>query len=116
MNSTLKSLVFWMVLVVVAVAVWNFSTRFQTQSKPGAVQRFHDGRGGRARSKRSPLRARKLTGSYRADKETFHTYAPAQYEGLANKLDREGHSDHREGADAEPLGVSCCIPGRPSSC
>jgi hypothetical protein len=28
-NSTLKSLLFWMVLVVVGVLVWNFSTRFQ---------------------------------------------------------------------------------------
>ena len=29
MNSTLKSLLFWMVLVVIGVLVWNFSTRFQ---------------------------------------------------------------------------------------
>ena len=29
MNSTLKSLLFWMVLVVVGVLVWNFSTTFQ---------------------------------------------------------------------------------------
>ena len=29
MNSTLKSLLFWMVLVVVGVLIWNFSTTFQ---------------------------------------------------------------------------------------
>ena len=29
MNSTLKSLVFWVVLVVVGVIIWNFSTKFQ---------------------------------------------------------------------------------------
>jgi hypothetical protein len=29
LNSTLKSLVFWMVLIAVAVLVWNFSSRFQ---------------------------------------------------------------------------------------
>ena len=28
-NSTLKSLLFWMVLVVVGVLIWNFSTKFQ---------------------------------------------------------------------------------------
>ena len=28
MNSTLKSLLFWMVLVVVAVLIWNFSANF----------------------------------------------------------------------------------------
>ena len=30
----MKSVVFWMVLVVVALGVWNFSNRFQTPSKP----------------------------------------------------------------------------------
>ena len=28
MNSTLKSLLFWMVLVVVGVLIWNFSSAF----------------------------------------------------------------------------------------
>ena len=40
MNSTLKSLVFWKVLVVVAVFVWNFSTRFQTANKPETFSEF----------------------------------------------------------------------------
>ena len=30
MNSTLRSLVFWLVLVVVVVLIWNVSTQFQT--------------------------------------------------------------------------------------
>ena len=30
MNSTLRSLVFWMVLVVVVVLIWNVSTQFQS--------------------------------------------------------------------------------------
>ena len=29
MNSTLKSLLFWMVLIVVGVLIWQFSTQFQ---------------------------------------------------------------------------------------
>jgi hypothetical protein len=29
LNSTLKSLLFWMVLIVVGVLIWNFSTTFQ---------------------------------------------------------------------------------------
>ena len=29
MNPTLKSLMFWMVLVAVGVVIWNFSTKFQ---------------------------------------------------------------------------------------
>ena len=31
MNSTLKSLLFWMVLVVVGVLIWNFSTKYQSR-------------------------------------------------------------------------------------
>ena len=33
MNSTLKSLLFWMVLVVVGVLIWNFSTILTTKSE-----------------------------------------------------------------------------------
>ena len=40
MNSTLKSLVFWMVLVVVAVGVWNFSSKFQAPSKAVPFSEF----------------------------------------------------------------------------
>jgi hypothetical protein len=36
------------------------------------------------------ITGQKLSGIYRADKETFHTYAPAQYAGLADKLDAQG--------------------------
>ena len=40
MNSTLKSLVFWVVLVLVGGLVWNFSTRFQTAQKPETFSEF----------------------------------------------------------------------------
>ena len=89
MNSTLKSLVFWMVLVVVAVGVWNFSTRFQTQSKRVPFSDFMaDVEAGKI--EKVTITGQEITGIYRADKETFHTYAPAQYEGLANKLIAQG--------------------------
>ena len=39
-NSTLKSLLFWMVLVVVGVLVWNFSTQFQQQRPGHQLQHF----------------------------------------------------------------------------
>ena len=29
-NATLKSLLFWIVLIVVGVLIWNLSTRFQS--------------------------------------------------------------------------------------
>ena len=36
------------------------------------------------------ITGQEISGIYRADKETFHTYAPAQYEGLANQLIAKG--------------------------
>ena len=33
MNSTLKSLLFWVVLVVVGVLIWNFSAKFQQHER-----------------------------------------------------------------------------------
>jgi len=78
-----------MVLVVVAVAVWNFSTRFQTQSKSVPFSEFMmDVDAGKV--EKVAITGQEINGSYRADKETFHTYAPAQYEGLANKLIEKG--------------------------
>ena len=40
MNSTLKSLLFWMVLVVIGVLVWNFSTRFQRSDQAISFSTF----------------------------------------------------------------------------
>ena len=89
MNSTLKSLVFWMVLVVVAVGVWNFSSKFQSPSKPVPFSDFMtDVEAGKV--EKVTITGQEIIGSFRADKETFHTYAPAQYEGLANKLIAQG--------------------------
>ena len=40
MNSTLKSLLFWMVLIVVGVLIWNFSTNFQRAESPMSFSAF----------------------------------------------------------------------------
>ena len=40
MNPTLKSLVFWMVLIAVAVLVWNFSSKFQRAESPTTFSEF----------------------------------------------------------------------------
>jgi cell division protease FtsH len=91
LNSTLKSLVFWMVLVVVAVAVWNFSTRFQARERSVPFSDFMaDVDAGKV--DKVTITGQDVTGVYRSDKEAFHTYAPAQYDGLANKLIEKGIS------------------------
>ena len=85
MNSTLKSLVFWMVLVVVGVLVWNFSTRFSAASaKPLSFSEFMTSVDS-GQIARVTIVGNELTGVSKSE-ETFRTYAPAQYEGLANRL------------------------------
>ena len=99
MNSTLKSLMFWMVLVVVALLIWNVSTRFQqnerqvsfsdfmTQVEAGSVARV-------------VIAGQEVTG-VGSNNETFRTYVPAQYEGLANQL-----VERNIVVDAKPEAVS----------
>jgi cell division protease FtsH len=90
-NSTLKSLVFWLILVVVAVGVWNFSTRFQTRERSVPFSDFMaDVEAGKV--DKVTITGQEVTGSYRAGGEAFHTYAPSQYDALANKLIERGIS------------------------
>ncbi len=88
MNSTLKSLVFWMVLVVVGVIVWNVSTRFQPSFKSQSFSEFmlavENGSVARV-----TITGNEITGTTKAN-EPFRTYAPAQFEGLANRLHERG--------------------------
>ena len=84
MNSTLRSLVFWMVLVVVVVLIWNFSTQFQTRDNSVTFSEFIRWvDSGQVES--VMLTGNEITGTATSD-EGFRTYAPPQYEGLVNKL------------------------------
>ena len=84
MNSTLKSLVFWMALVVIGVAVWNFSNQFQASSAPLSFSEFM-GSVDAGQIERVTITGNEITGVDKAN-ENFRTYAPPQYEGLANRL------------------------------
>ena len=84
MNSTTRSLLFWMVLVVVVALIWNLSSQFRTGDSPVAFSEFirwvDTGQVDRV----------ELTGNEvvfaTSSGEQFRTYAPPQYEGLANRL------------------------------
>jgi len=83
-NSTLKSLAFWMVLLVVGGLVWNFSTRYQAAAKPLSFSEFMASVDA-GQVERVTITGNDITGINKAN-ENFRTYAPPQYEGLANKL------------------------------
>ena len=84
MNSTLKSLLFWVVLVVVGVLIWNFSTKFQHNEKTITFSEFISAAdSGQIRS--VVITGQDITGNLKSG-DPFHLYVPSQYEGLANKL------------------------------
>ena len=111
MNSTLKSMLFWMVLVVVGVLVWNFSTRFQTRDEAISFSEFMTQvETGQVRTSRSPATR---SPARRRRNETFRTHAPTQYEGLANRLIDKRRHRPGQGPDRPARGRRCCTPGRP---
>ena len=84
MNSTQKNLVFCMVFVVIGVIVWNFSTQLQTSRQPLSFSEFL-GSVDAGQIERVTITGNEITGVNTAN-ERFRTYAPPQYEGLANRL------------------------------
>ena len=85
MNSTLKSLLFWTVLFVIGVLIWNVSTKFQGgRERRVSFSEFMSWvDSGNVAS--VEIVGQDITGVTKA-RETFHAYVPTQYEGLANKL------------------------------
>jgi cell division protease FtsH len=84
LNSTLRSLAFWIVLVLVGILVWNISTRFQPSQKAEKFSEFM------SKVDSGQISSVTIVGNeityISKTGDSFRTYAPAQYEGLANKL------------------------------
>ena len=91
MNSTLKSLLFWMVLIVVAILIWQFMN-FPRSDNQMAFSVFLD------HLEKGQVQSVVITGNEIQGTLTtaldgnggantkFRTYAPPMYEGLGNKL------------------------------
>jgi cell division protease FtsH len=84
LNSTIRSLAFWLFAAVVAVAVWNFSTQYQTSAKPLSFSEFMASVDA-GQVEKVTITGYDITGTTKSN-DSFRTYAPPQYEGLANKL------------------------------
>jgi cell division protease FtsH len=87
-SSTLKSLVFWVALFIVGVLIWNVSTKFQQHERRVSFSEFMSwvDAGSVARVE---VVGQDVNGVTKGN-ETFHTYAPSQYEGLVNRLMERG--------------------------
>ncbi len=88
MNSTLKSLLFWVVLFVVGVLIWNFSTKFQTHERTVLFSEFISWVDSGTVAGVT-ITGQDISGTTKAQ-ERFHTYVPSQYDGLANRLIERG--------------------------
>jgi cell division protease FtsH len=88
LNSTLKSLLFWVLLVVVGVLIWNVSSKLQQNEQQ---IRFSDfiaaAESGKVQS--VVITGQQITG-VTTNNDPFHSYAPGQYEGLVNRLIERG--------------------------
>src|SRR3989442_15902631 len=89
-----------MVLVVVAVLVWNFSTRFQQRERVGTFSEFMSAVKGDSVA-RVVISGQDLTYATKGG-ENFRTYAPSQYDGLANALIEKGVVVQAREATASP--------------
>jgi cell division protease FtsH len=96
-NSTLKSLLFWMALVVVLALIWQFST----WPASGTQIPFSDFYARAIEKTPSDVaevtfRGNEITGKFAvvdvtgSPSKTFTTYLPPSYEGLANELVKKG--------------------------
>jgi cell division protease FtsH len=96
LNSTLKSLLFWMVLVVVGVLIWNFSLTFSGKSETlmpfSAFLKHLEANEVVAVTMTGNEVSGTLTGTSGNGNDKFRTYAPPQYEQLGNKLVSKGVS------------------------
>ncbi|MBI2833296.1 MAG: ATP-dependent metallopeptidase FtsH/Yme1/Tma family protein [Acidobacteria bacterium] len=73
-----------MVLVVVGVLIWNFSTTFQTRDTPITFTQFMQ-RVDAGEVDKVTITGNEILGITKGG-EKFRSYAPPQYEGLGNKL------------------------------
>ena len=109
MNSALKSLLFWIVLVVVGVLVWNFSTRFQTRDKAITFSTFMTNVGSGQVSS-VVITGNEISGTLK-NNETFTTHAPSRVRGLANRLIDNGVVVQAEGPHDQPVGHPALLVG-----
>ncbi|MEO7190379.1 MAG: ATP-dependent zinc metalloprotease FtsH [Vicinamibacterales bacterium] len=84
MNSTLKSLLFWMALVVVLVLIWEFAANIKSGADEIAFSEFltklDKGEVGEVTFTGSEISGKSVAGE-----KSFRTYAPGQY-NLSDKL------------------------------
>jgi cell division protease FtsH len=84
LSSTLKNLLFWVVLIVVGILIWNFSNNFQQRDTPIPFSQFIETLD-KGDIETATIEGANVYGTTRQGTK-YRTYAPSQYETLGNKL------------------------------
>jgi len=105
LNSTLKSLLFWVVLFVVGVLIWNFSTKFQSHERTASFSEFISWVDSGTVAGVT-ITGQDITGFDKSGNR-FHTYAPTQYEGLANRLIERVRNDLHSDRMNDGINIHC---------
>jgi cell division protease FtsH len=86
MNSTFKSLLFWLAIVVAAVAIYQFSSLQQSDDEFTFTEFLAKVEAGHVEE--VTFSGNKISGKLttEANGKTFHTYAPPNYDGLMTTL------------------------------
>jgi cell division protease FtsH len=95
-----KSLLFWVVLVVVGVLIWNFSTKFQQHERTISFSELMSW-ADRGDVREVMITGQEISGTTKVN-EPFHSYVPSQYEGFVNKLIEKGVVVKAKEATASP--------------
>jgi cell division protease FtsH len=82
-NSTLKNLLFWMILVVIGVVIWNFSARFSPRDKTIMFSEFMNWVD-TGQVATVTITGNEIRGTTKAN-ENFRTYSPS-YDNLVPRL------------------------------
>ena len=84
MSSTLKNLLFWVVLIVVGILIWNFSTNFQQRDTPIPFSQFVETLD-KGDIDTATIEGNYVSGTTRQGTK-YRTYAPEPVRAAGNKL------------------------------
>ena len=106
MNSTLKSLLFWMVLVVVGVLIWQFSVGLRPNPSPIPFSQFLE-KVEKGDVASVVITGNEISGTYTGSagdgSGKFRSYAPTQYRRSRQQAVRKGHRHRGQGRVGEPV-------------
>src|SRR5690606_25438986 len=91
LNSTLKSVLFWMLLIVLGALIWSFSSSWASRNEQKITFSEFLQKVGDKQVASVKITGNDITGKLVNSDTTFRTYVPAgHYTGLANELNEAG--------------------------